>query len=895
MKLLNKVLFSYTFITILLVILGAGAGVATFIENDFDTQTAKVLVYDALWYEIVMLLLAISLLGIIVKTKMYKKPGIFLFHLGFVFVLVGAFITRYFGYEGMFHVREGQMDNRVISEQSYFLIELPSGEPIRHPLRLGRIGNNHFKYTQEYNNKDVTIEYKKYIFSKNGSIKSLIVDVNYDGQTQEVKIIGGHGSYEKPVKVKFGEDEFGFAWGSKLIYLPFEIKLKDFQLERYPGSESASSFASEVVLIDKTAQVDYRIFMNHPLTYDGFKFFQSSYDQDEKGTVLSVNKDPGKWPTYIAYGMLIVGFVINFFLKGTRFARLRRFLRETNMAFILSLIVLFSTSTNLFANEDENYFNSFKANSLNHANELATLFVQDYNGRIKPMHTEARDILNKMSQSESMLGLTPTQIILGVISNPTYWETKALVKINNKEIKAILGLQESQKYIAFNDVFDKEGKYKLQKQIDKANGTDPAKRSKFDNDLIKFDERLNIFYLITQGMFTKFIPKKDDENNKWFDPQNTIYESWINPNVKEAIYNYFDGLYEGVNENNWEKANNSLKVFKQYQQEVSSEILPSQGQVEAEIFLNGINIFKNLMNVYFILGLIVLIFALISIFLSKESKILRNSFYTLLIIGFLIHTAALGLRWYISGHAPWSDTYESLIYISWSAIFAGVVVFRKSMLSLSSSFILGAIALFVANLTFLSPQITPLVPVLKSYWLSIHVSVITASYGFLALGALLAFISLILMIFKTKNNEEKINFQIRQLIAIIEISLIAGLAMLTIGNFTGGIWANESWGRYWSWDPKETWTLVTMVVYTVVLHLRFVPKLNSVYLFLVSSLVSFASVIMTYFGVNYYLSGMHSYASGDKIPVPSFIYYLIVIVAVVSLLAFKGREVKRIV
>ena len=200
--------------------------------------------------------------------------------------------------------------------------------------------------------------------------------------------------------------------------------------------------------------------------------------------------------------------------------------------------------------------------------------------------------------------------------------------------------------------------------------------------------------------------------------------------------------------------------------------------------------------------------------------------------------------------------------------------------------------MLVAHLNFISPQITPLVPVLKSYWLSIHVSVITASYGFLALGALLSFIALILMIFKNSSNKQRIDLQVRQLVAITEISLIIGLSMLTVGNFVGGVWANESWGRYWGWDPKETWSFISIVVYTIVLHLRFIPKLNSVYIFLVASLVSFSSIIMTYFGVNFYLSGMHSYASGDKVPVPNFVYYSIVIVLVISAFAYRGRDIK---
>ena len=230
-----------------------------------------------------------------------------------------------------------------------------------------------------------------------------------------------------------------------------------------------------------------------------------------------------------------------------------------------------------------------------------------------------------------------------------------------------------------------------------------------------------------------------------------------------------------------------------------------------------------------------------------------------------------------------------------SAGFAGVMVFRKSILSLAAAAILAAIVMLVAHMSFVNPQITNLVPVLKSYWLTVHVSVITASYGFLGMGALLGFITLLLMIFKNKKNVLRMNEQIRHLVAINEISLIIGLAMLTVGNFFGGIWANESWGRYWGWDPKETWSFVSIIVYALILHLRFVPKLNSVYVFSIASLVGYSSIMMTYFGVNFYLTGMHSYAaSGEHASLPSFVYYIFVGIFGLCVLAYQGRDVKTI-
>lgn len=265
-------------------------------------------------------------------------------------------------------------------------------------------------------------------------------------------------------------------------------------------------------------------------------------------------------------------------------------------------------------------------------------------------------------------------------------------------------------------------------------------------------------------------------------------------------------------------------------------------------------------------------------------------FFLMLSLLFAAHTFGMGFRWIISGHAPWSDTYESLLYISWSAVFAGVVFFRRSLLALSAAIIVAAIFMFTAHLTSIDPQITNLVPVLKSYWLTIHVSVLTASYGFFGLSAILGFLTLILFIFRKR--KPHLDETIKHVTAINEISLIIGLTAITIGNFLGGVWANESWGRYWGWDPKETWAYVSIVIYVFVVHMRFVKKLNTPYAFSVASLLSFSSILMTYFGVNFYLSGLHSYATGDPVPIPMWVYYVTALVFITIALAYKNRNLK---
>ena len=890
-SIVEKLFFSYKFMLFMLFLLGLGAGVATFIESVYDTTSAKIMVYDATWYEGVMLLLTLSLVGIMYKYKMWKKFGAFIVHLAFVAILVGAALTRYFGYEGVIHIREGLSENEMLTVKSYFTIKTEK-EFLEYPLALGQIGNNDFSYETMVEGKVLHINYKSYHAGAKGELNTLIVEARYDNKLKTVKIEGGAGWIEPPVVVRFDDVEIELAWGSKVIALPFSFKLLDFELQRYPGSQSPSSYASELEVIDNSTTFPYRIFMNHPLTYKGYKFFQSSYDLDEKGTILEVNKDPGKWPTYFGYFLLCVGFVGNFFTKGSRFVKLRAFLQKSALALLLPLV--FVQATPLKAEADT--LEQFRKNSYEHANGVfSSLLVQDYMGRIKPISTEAVEIVNKITGKSSLFGLTPEQMILGMTTNAGLWQEMKIIKLSNPSIKKVLGLSPEAEYVSFASMFDDEGYYKLAKQVSAANQKAQSKRDTFDNDIIKFDEKLNIAYLTLKGVLFKFIPIPNDASHTWIAPNDAFSHPQVSGEVKSMLNDYFVGLQEGISTNKWDNANIALAKLKENQRSLSGGILPSETRVRAEVLYNHMGLFQKLIGFYFVLGCGAFVLALISIFKGKNYPTLEKSVLYIFIAGFIAHSFGLALRWYISGHAPWSDSYESMVYIGWSAGFAGVMVFRKSILSLAAAAILAAIVMLVAHMSFVNPQITNLVPVLKSYWLTVHVSVITASYGFLGMGALLGFITLLLMILKNKKNALRMNEQIRHLVAINEISLIIGLAMLTVGNFFGGIWANESWGRYWGWDPKETWSFVSIIVYALILHLRFVPKLNSVYVFSIASLVGYSSIMMTYFGVNFYLTGMHSYAaSGEHASLPSFVYYIFVGIFGLCVLAYQGRDVKTI-
>ncbi|MFW3328160.1 cytochrome c biogenesis protein, partial [Aliarcobacter butzleri] len=503
------------------------------------------------------------------------------------------------------------------------------------------------------------------------------------------------------------------------------------------------------------------------------------------------------------------------------------------------------------------------------------------------------EILNKTTKKSLIGNLDENQFFISMMMYPEIWRTIPIYKVKDENIKKLLGLSIDKTYFSFDDVYDKYGGYKLADELEISNNKSASNRTTYDKELIKIDEALNISYSLFNGDFFKVFPLKDDLNNKWLNIiEANSYENEQSLQINNLVKNYYFSLLE----NNWEKANNYLDEIKSYQYNLASNIIPNKIKIQAELLLNKFDIFERLMPFYLILGVILLFIVFINIINPniKVEKITKLTFY-LLIFGFIFHTFGLALRWYVAGHAPWTNGYESMIYISWAIAISGIIFSKQSHLALSCTAILSGITLFVAHLSWLEPQITTLAPVLKSYWLTIHVSVITASYGFLALSCLLGFFSLILYIFANAKNENerffRILLSIKEASRINEISILIGIILLVIGNFLGGIWANESWGRYWAWDPKETWTLISIIIYIIIIHLKYIKDVINDYVLNLLSVISYFSIIMTYFGVNYFLSGKHSYAAGEPIVIPNFVYITIVIIALTIIISFKNRKV----
>ena len=909
MKLTN-VLFSFKTTLILLALLAIGAGVATFIENDFGTSSARVLVYNNIWYESVLVLTCINLIGIIFKYKMWKSKPRFIFHSSFVIILIGASITRYVGYEGIMQIKEGTTENKMISLEPYLQVTITDGDKTYYQEYQKEFTSflpsfNNFSHTINFGNKSVDINYKDYMFvKKNGGKMGLTtIEAVYNGKAQEIRLPGLRGQLGMPRDLDFGDVKVTLEYGSKMLTLPFSIRLNDFQLDRYPGSMSPSSYASEVTVIEQDGKTyDYRIFMNRTLSEGNFLFFQSSYFPDETGTVLSVNNDPGKWPTYLGYFLLTLGLLLNFFDKKSRFWKLTKFVSSKNLASIAIALTFAFGATSMQAEDltpDQKakqtveYLNNFQTQSLQTASNFAKLVAQSNGGRMKPVSSLNREIVQKLSGKASILGMNSDQIVLGLITRPDIWRDVKMIKIKTPKLKKFLGVDAGSKYIAFSEVF-KNGEYLLAKEAEKALQTKPIERGTYERDIIKVDERLNILYSVFNGNLLNIYPRVKDgidhnDNNKWYNPLDAM-EKFEGQN-KTAVETITRGLMNSIVDNKWEDADKFISMISLYQQKVGGDVMLSESKINGEIFFNNLDIFFKLTLAYILLGIIMLIVAFIVIFKPNfKPRKITTVFFVALATLFAVHTFGMGYRWVLSGHAPWSNIYETLLYISWSAVFAGVIFFRKSLLALSAAVIIAGIFMFTAHLTDVDPQITNLVPVLKSYWLTIHVSILTASYGFFGLGAILGFLTLIMFIFR--RNRPHVDEIIKHVTAITEIALIIGLAAVTIGNFLGGVWANESWGRYWGWDPKETWAYVSIVVYAIVIHLRFVKSLATPYVFATAALLAFSSILMTYLGVNFYLSGMHSYATGDPVPIPTWAYVTSAIVIITIILAFRNRNLK---
>ena len=1063
---MDKKLYSFLFSTRLMAVLfltfAIAMGAGTFIESKYNTDTARIWVYNSWWFEAIMVFFMINFIGNIKRYQLLKKEkwATLLLHLAFVFILLGAFVTRYISYEGMMPIREGAAENQIFSDKTFLTVYVDGeykGEMKRRifeqPLLLSPVTNNNFSIKNKFADTPFEVTYENFImgakqtikpdnkgtlylklveageggreehFLKEGEVQNvhnvlfalnkytegaininttgkeytiqtpfegnfmrmadklkgqvtkdivqplmmrslytigekrfvfpdpavkgvvayesdndfkaknhedaLVLKVTAEGQEKEVTIIGSKGKIGEAKTVKIGNIDYSFFYGSKAYILPFKIKLNDFIAQKYPGTEkSYSSFESQVTVQDSLKPFDYNIYMNHVLDHGGYRFFQSSFDPDEKGTVLSVNHDFwGTAITYSGYFMLFFAMMAIMFTKHSRFADLKRKLEVVkNKKVTLLILLMLAFSFNSFAQEHnhsehdghahteaeapqeghaahskkavnqkelDSLLNKFKV-SEKHAAQFGRLIIQDAGGRMKPINTFSSELLRKVSHSDTYKDMNSDQAFLSMTQYASVWIEIPLIYIKrgNDSIRKIIGIDKDAEFAPFVAFFDEKGNYKLSSYLEEAFKN--ANPNQFEKDFIETDKKVNLMESALSGRILKIFPIPNDENSKWIsylELNESGMKGMDSTYTKSILPLYFGTLSNATTSNDYKSADELLESINGFQKKFGSKVLPSEEKISLEILYNKYDVFKKLPYWYLTAAILMLLLTIVNIF--KERKALTISVNVMhVIIGLLfgLHTAGLIARWYISGHAPWSNAYESIIYVAWATMFFGLAFDRKSKLTVASSAFVTAMILAAAYMNWIDPEIANLQPVLNSYWLMIHVAVIVASYGPFALGMILGAVSLLLILFTNEKNKAKMDLNIQEITYINEMALTIGLIMLTIGNFLGGQWANESWGRYWGWDAKETWALVSVLVYAIILHLRLIPKLNKPIVLSTATLIGFSSVIMTFLGVNYYLSGMHSYGKGTPPPIPSAIYIIIIVIIALVYWAFINEK-----
>lgn len=657
--------------------------------------------------------------------------------------------------------------------------------------------------------------------------------------------------------------------GEVIADLPFSVTLNDFRLVRYSGSGSPSSYESDVVIDGQHEN----IYMNNIVYRDGYRLYQASYDHDEKGTVLSVNQDAvGTMITYIGYILLLVGMVLSLMHRNSRF---RQLLRSLSVVVLLLCINLAAHAQQRQSPAEGSLAVEYAQNaapSSKIADEFGKLLVQSNDGRIEPIDTYSNKLLRKIARQRSFAGMDANQILMGMVTAPEIWSRVPMLKFDSE-------------MIAFIDVLDSTGSYMYGAQVERIYEKAARERNKKEKELLKLDERVNIMHALFSGEMVAIFPNAADQTHKWYSPGDDM--SSFSGQDSMFVNRVFIWLASEIRKDSHsKKAEEIIDMIATYQSAKSTGATIDDDKIEAEILYNRIDVFKWSAFAYMGVGIAMLVVLIIS--LLSQSKNIRRVIFVLsaLVIGiFLWHTFGIGLRWYIAGRAPMSNAYESMIYVAWATAFAGLLFIRRSGMTFALAAFFAGVILFVTNLNFMDPEITPLVPVLKSYWLMIHVAVITGSYGFFGIGFLLGLISLILMCM----SGEQLQKQVNELYVINQLTLTIGLVLLTAGTFLGAVWANESWGRYWGWDPKETWALITMIVYTLILHSYFIPRFRTPYSFALMSIVGLASVLMTFFGVNYYLSGLHSYGGDSAPPALNIIYIAYGLIAILAVVAYKRR------
>ncbi len=664
------------------------------------------------------------------------------------------------------------------------------------------------------------------------------------------------------LKMNYYRDESG-----EIKLFPFSLQLSSFQIKYYQGTQSPSDYVSIVQIADNQQKetFDYIISMNNILSYKGYRFYQSSFDEDLKGSVLTLSRDVYGIPiTYCGYFLLFLSMLWVLLSPKGRFRALLRspLLKKSVFTGFLLFFLLPASKANDIENNSHSSLEKLNVTTLSkdrvtlnreQAAHLGKVWVL-YNQRIVPLQTLSIDFTKKLIGKESYKYANAEQVFAGWLFFPEKWQHVRLFKVENPELRKLLSLKEEK--ACFTDFFDDQRNYKLApyyKEIYKQ-----TKQTPFEKEALQLNEKIQLINMLHEGELLKIFPYKEENSIRWYSPMGSLSKQ-IPHNEALFIRNFFALYYEAVLTGNTNEANILINKLQHFQQQQAATVLPSPFHQKVELLSNRIPVFSYLFKINLGLGFLAFLFFVWQTVKNKQSKGFSRLVFVLLLPAFLAHTAAYAARWHIGGYFPVSNGFETMLFIAWCAMLLALILQRYSTVIPVFGLLVSGFALLVAHIAGMNPQITPLVPVLSSPLLSVHVSLIMFSYaivGFLMLNSLMFFC---LCFFSGKNVTTTIQIQ-EKLFLLSRILLYPMVFLLGAGIFVGAIWANVSWGRYWGWDPKEVWALITFLVASLLLHGKICKSFGNPFFFNSYIFFIFALVLMTYFGVNYFLGGLHSYA-----------------------------------
>ncbi|MBQ4041640.1 MAG: cytochrome c biogenesis protein CcsA [Prevotella sp.] len=646
-------------------------------------------------------------------------------------------------------------------------------------------------------------------------------------------------SFEGSVTLRTGKSVTAFTdkQGVKR-QLPFTLTLRDFKIVNYPGTDAPLDFQSIVRVSSESRNEDLTVSMNHIGSADGYRLFQSSYDSDAQGVTLGVYHDPwGIAITYTGYLLLLVSIIWVLFSRNTQMRHLyRQVVAGQSRLVVMGVFMLYSYSAGAAELQTVDREIAQKVGSINVL----------YNDRICPINTVAIDFVTKLSGKSSWEGYSADEIFVSWMIYYSPWEHQKLIRIKSKEVQRLLGIDGQ--WASFSDFIDLYNEYKLKKPIE---AMQAGKAVADRKGLLEADEKYNVVAMFYQGEMLKLFPYHvKGRGVMWFKPGSQVLPPAIPLQEQFFIKQSMDYLTESIVTGQRQRAYEIIAKIKLFQREMIGDYLPSETVTRAEIFYNSINTLR--WPVFLSLTLSLLMCVLM--FFRYRSRYLFVIYPLSLVICL---TLLLSLRWWVSGHVPVSNGYETMQFMAWAMLIITLVLQRRFAIISGLGTLIASFCLLVAMIAGGSPQITPLMPVLQSPLLSIHVMTVMCAYALFALITLLSVVGLLSSHFSRFAGAHS---ELPPLRGIEGVLLYPAVFLLTTGIFLGAIWANVSWGTYWSWDPKETWALITLMIYAVPLHAESMPQFRNPRFYHLYMIFAFLSVLTTYFGVNYLLGGMHSYA-----------------------------------